>query len=136
MAGEYTWLRIGARDVHLDAKTLNPIIRQALNRKVQSITADPTLRQLIGEAYLRAVKDYIPRKTGALQESGRAMDDGRVYWNAFYAVFQYEGENYNHPVRYPGHMPTAYWTERVRPGTPDWERFVEDIKPIIIERMK
>ena len=136
MAGDYPWLRLSARDVHLDARTLNHIIRQTLNRKTQSVTSNPMLRQLIGEAYLRAVKDYIPFKTGKLQDSGRATADGRVYWNAFYAVFQYENEDYNHPVRYSGHMPRAYWTDAVRPGTADWDRFVEDIKPLIIERMK
>lgn len=145
------WIRIGAVDAHLDANTMNKIITQVLQRKAQSITKDPELRQLVGTYYVNAVTDYVPKDSGKLQQSGRATSDGRVYWTATsplriakdghkyggynYALIQFEASGFRHPSRYAGHKPTDHWTDKMRPGTYAWAKFVARIAPEIIRRM-
>lgn len=140
---EGSWIRIGAIDAHLDARTVNSIIKEALGKRAVSITQKPELRQEIGEAFIGAVTPFVPMKSGALRESGRATADGRLYWTAVNKGFNYanavydpDGErwpdgNYKKPTT-PGTHPR--WVEKVQPGTPEWDAFVNNITPIIIRR--
>lgn len=148
MAGG-SWIRIGAVDAHLDARTINSIIETTLVKRAKSITQNPTLRKQIGEELLVQVTPFIPYDTGQLSESGRATPDGRLYWSAIgeegenYAYEMYDRDKarwpngYNRPTlgKYPGpnHAPQPRWMERVQPGTPEWEAFVNRITPIIKE---
>ena len=129
-----SWIRINAMDVHLDARTVNGIIKNALGRRAESITQNPELRQEIGQAYVDAVTPFVPMKTGKLRESGSATTDGRVYWTATsrkgfnYADIQYNTE-YAHYTT-PGTGP--FWTEHVQPGTPEYDSFIAQITPLIV----
>ena len=133
MAGG-SWIRIGAVDAHLDARTVNAIIKEALGKRATSVTKKPELRQAIGEKFVEAVTPFVPMKTGALRESGSATTDGRVYWTATnrgynYAAIQYETQYNNYTT--PGTGPA--WVEKVHPGTPEYDAFVNNIIPIIVE---
>ena len=138
------WIRIGAVKAHLDAKTLNSIIAEALGKKATSITQMPDLRKEIGEEFIKAVTPFVPYKSGDLARSGRATDDGRVYWTS-----THNGYNYAHSVYDPNYArwpegstyvaPTTEgthprWVDRVHPGTAEWSAFVNNITPIIIRR--
>ena len=140
-----SWIRISAMDANLDAKTVNSIITKALKQKAESVTKAPELRQEIGEAFVEAVTPFVPKKTGALRESGRATDDGRVYWTAVNKGFNYASHVYDQD----GYMwpsgeykkPTTegtypQWVTKVQPGTPEWDAFVNNITPIIKEAFK
>jgi hypothetical protein len=136
-----SWIRIGAIDTHLDARTVNSIIEEALRKRAISITQRPELRQEIGQAYVDAVTPFVPMKSGQLRDSGMATDDGRVYWTAVnkgfnYAatVYDYDGEmwpdgEYAKPST-PGTYPR--WVEKVQPGTAEYDAFINTITPIII----
>ena len=139
---EGSWIRVSAIDCHLDANTINRIVEKIMGEKMPSVTNDPDLRQTIGEQYVQIVTKYVPMRPiasggGTLMSSGRATDDGRVYWTAVspkgynYAAIQYENENFKHD--YPR---TDHWTDKVSPGTRDWQEFIDNITPIIIERFK
>ena len=147
---EGSWIRIGAIDAHLDARTVNAIIKEALGKKAISVTQKPELRQEIGNEFLRAVTPFVPMKTGALRASGRATDDGRLYWTAVAPAWNEDtGYAFNYAetvydpdgVRWPNGQyakPTTEntyprWVEKVQPGTPEWDAFVNNIIPIIKE---
>lgn len=145
---EGSWIRVNAVDAHLDARTINAIIKEALGKRATSITQMPELRKQVGEAYLEAVTPFVPegRKPthGQLRESGRATDDGRVYWTAVgdgvsydfnYASTVYDedgdkwpGGEYMNPTT-PGTYPR--WTDKVQPGTPAWDGFIQDVTEIV-----
>jgi hypothetical protein len=144
---EGSWLRLGPIDAHLDARTVNSIIKDALGRRAESITQNPEVRQKIGEAFIDAVTPFVPvsnkEKATHLVDSGRATDDGRVYWTAInkrgdnYAGYVYDQEEtrwpdgeYLKPSK-PGTYPR--WVEKVHPGTAEWDTFVNNITPIIKE---
>lgn len=138
---EGSWIRIGAIDAHLDANTVNNIIKEAMGERMISITQNPELRQQIGEAFLDVVTPYIPAKSGQLRSSGRATDDGRVYWTAMnkrgdnYAGYVYDPDETRWPdgeyvkPSTPGTYPR--WVEKVHPGTAEWEAFINNITPLI-----
>ena len=138
MAGG-SWIRIGAVDAHLDARTVNAIIKTELSKKAVSVTKKPELRQAIGQEYVRAVTPFVPMKTGALRESGSATTDGRVYWTATnrgynYAAIQYETQYNNYTTDGTG----PYWTEKMNPTSPEFRAdvygvFRNNIIPIIVE---
>lgn len=148
---EGSWIRIGALDAHLDARTVNEIIKEALGKRAVSITQMPELRQEIGEAFIDVVTPFVPMSNkptrGQLRASARATDDGRVYWTAIgdgvsydfnYAstVYDYEGErwpdgHYKKPTT-PGTYPR--WVEKVQPGTPEWDTFIQKATDIIRRR--
>ena len=138
--GGGSWIRIGSMEAHLNAKTMNEIIKDAMGKRMQSVTKDPDLRHDIGEEFVRIVTKYVPMKTGALRMSGRATDDGRVYWSAVnpnsgynYAEIQYYTQ-YNH---YTTEGTGPYWVENVQPGTDDWDNeFIPAITPIIKRRFE
>jgi hypothetical protein len=117
---------------------MNKVVQEVLGRKAESVTKDPDLRQMIGTEFLDVVTPYVPMKTGELRDSGRATNDGRLYWTAInprdgynYAYKQYTTQYRNYTT--PGTGP--YWVENVQPGTPDWdEKFIPAITPIIIRR--
>lgn len=156
MASGGSWIRIGAVDAHLDAKTVNSIVKDVLGKKLISVTQMPDLRQEIGEAYIKAVTPFVPKKSGALRESGRATTDGRVYWTAISKGKSTEdgeekepaGYNYAHQMYDPDSTrwpegeykkpttPGTYprWTEKVQPGTAEYDAFLIDIADIIRRR--
>lgn len=144
---EGSWIRIGAVAAHLDANTVNNIIKDAMGRRMTSITQKPELRQQIGEEFIKVVTPFVPvskkLKAEHLYQTGRATDDGRVYWTAInsrgqnYAGYVYDPDetrwpdgNYSHSKdtkTYPR------WVEKVRPGTAEWAAFVNNITPLIME---
>ena len=152
-----SWIRIGAVDARLDAKTINPIITAALGKRVESITQKPALRKAIGEEFVRAVTPFVPMKTGALRKSGRATDDGRVYWTAVrtsasedgeenagfnYAASTYDAEaiRWGGPITEPGtykkpSTPDTHprWIYSVLNDQAQYAAFVNNIIPIIVE---
>lgn len=139
---EGSWIRIKAVDAHLDARTVNSIIKEALGRKAISVTQKPELRKEIGEAFVKAVEPFVPMNSGNLRNSGRATDDGRVYWTATNKGYNYanrvydpDGEmwpdgEYKKPTT-EGTYPR--WVEKVQPGTAEWDAFINTITPIIKE---
>ena len=135
-----SWIRVNARDAHLDANTMNEVIRRVVGQRAESITQDPDFRARIGAYYLNEVTKYVPKKTGKLQRSGTATQDGRVWWSATsnkgynYAHVQYTNPEFYHPSRYPGHEPTFRWTDKVVPGTPAWSNFTDRISIEIRKR--
>lgn len=140
-----SWIRISAVDANLDAKTVNSIITKALKQKAESITKAPELRQEIGQKFVEAVTPFVPMKSGDLRESGRATDDGRVYWTSVHREYNYANKlydeygvlwpdgNYKKPST-PGTYPQ--WVTKVQPGTPEWDAFVNSITPVIKEAFK
>lgn len=143
--GGGSWIRVSATATGLDARNMNREIRTILGRKVDSITKDPLLRQYIGQVYVGVVTPYVPVDTGKLRASGRATEDGRVYWTAVspikvardghtYGGYNYAAIQYNVPMRHKDPNATDHWTDKVRPGTPDWSTFISEITPEIIRR--
>lgn len=139
---EGSWIRIGAVDAHLDARTVNSIIKEALGKKAVSVTQKPELRQAIGEAFVAAVTPFVPMKSGQLRDSGRATSDGRVYWTATnrgfnyaYTVYDQEGERWPDGYYKKPTTPNTYprWVEKVQPGTAEWDAFVNNIADTIKE---
>lgn len=135
-----SWIRIKATECHLDATTVNGIIKDVLKRKAESVTKDPDLRQEIGTEYIKVVTPYVPKLTGRLRESGRATSDGRLYWTA---VDPIKGENYAYKryyvpaKRYTTDGTCHKWVEQVKPGTSDWDNtFISAITPIIKRRFE
>jgi len=151
MAGG-SWIRINAVEAHLDAKTVNAIIREALGKRAVSVTKKPELRQAIGQEFVRAVTPFVPRKTGALRESGRATTDGRVYWSAVRTTTSEDGEEsagYNYAastydaegIRWPSgeykkpSTPNTYpqWVKKFLEEPSRYDVFKNNIIPIIVE---
>lgn len=152
---EGSFVRVKATKVNLDARTINPIIEKALGKRAISVTQKPELRKKIGEEYLAAVTPFVPEgATGQLRESGRATDDGRVYWTAVrpssgeegsYA-YNYAASAYDEKYRRWGKDETYVaphtdgthprWTEKVQPGTPEWAAFVNKIQEDIVEAFR
>ena len=147
-----SWIRIGAVAAHLDAKTVNAIVKEALGKRAVSVTQKPELRQAIGKEFVRAVTPFVPMKTGALRASGKATTDGRVYWSAIRTTTSEDGEEksgFNYAastydaqgIRWPSgeyrrpSTPNTYprWVEKVQPGTPEYDAFVNNIIPIIVK---
>ena len=129
------WVRLTV----LKANDLNKQIKDILGRKEKSITKNPELRKYINSMYKEIVMPYVPMSTKEHHhlKDAYVTDDGRIIWTGVnnkydYAKIQYENFEYNHPVRYSGHKPTAHWTDMVQPGTDDWEVFVKAITPEII----
>lgn len=148
MAARGSWIRIRATEAHLDATTVNEIITTVLGKRAVSITQKPELRKAIGEEFLRQVTPFVPELTGKLRESGRVTDDGRLYWTATRPAYNREGSyafNYAnitydpHRLQWPEgeydrpHTDGTYprWVERVHPGTPEWDAFINNITPEI-----
>lgn len=137
-----SWIRIGAVDARLDAKTINAIIKKELGDRAVSITKKPALRQAIGQKFVEAVTPLVPMKDGDLRKSGRATTDGRVYWSAIGD----KGENYasemydEFGIRWPNgyHRPTTKgttprWVKVFLADTSKYDAFVNNIIPIIVE---
>ena len=143
---ENSWIRIGAIDAHLDARTVNSIIKNALGQRAISVTQMPELRREIGEAFIEVVTPFVPKKSGDLRDSGRATDDGRVYWTAMnkgfnYAQYVYDEdgdrwgpEGYKNPTTKDPVLTVPRWVEKVQPGTAEWNAFINKVTPIIIRR--
>ena len=139
---EGSWIRIGAIEANLDATTVNNIIKTALGKRAITVTQMPELRKEIGEELLRIVTPFVPMKSGQLRASGRATDDGRLYWTGTnkgynYADIVYDRDSirwesgYKKPTT-PNTVPR--WMEKVQPHTDEWTTFVNNITPIIIRR--
>jgi hypothetical protein len=146
---EGSWIRINAVDAHLDATTVNSIIEKVLGKRAVSITQKPEVRQRIGEEFIRVVTPFVPNKSGALRASGRATDDGRLYWTAVAPARGEEGYAFNYAetvydpnsTRWPDgeyKKPTTQdtyprWVTRVTDDPTEWAVFVNSITPIIKE---
>lgn len=141
MAGG-SWIRINAVDAHLDARTVNEIIKTALSKKAVSITQKPELRKTVGEYFVDAVTPFVPFKSGDLSRSGAATADGRVYWTSVHKGYNYAEllydeygdvwpNGYTKPTRTVHKNPTPRWVEMVHPGTKEWEIFITKITPEI-----
>jgi hypothetical protein len=147
-----SWIRINAVAAHLDAKTVNAIVAEALGKRAVSITKKPELRQAIGQEFVRAVTPFVPMKTGALRQSGKATTDGRVYWSAVRTTTSEDGEEsagYNYAastydaegVRWPSgeykkpSTPNTYprWVEKFLEEPSRYDAFKNNIIPIIVE---
>ena len=146
---EGSWIRIGAVNAHLDATTVNNIIKDAIGKRGISITQKPELREDIGNALLEQVTPFVPESKkpthGQLRASGRATDDGRLYWTAMnsrgdnYASYVYDqdcsrwaqGQTYAKPSTAGTH---PRWVTQVTHNTQQWTAFVNNITPIIIRR--
>jgi hypothetical protein len=142
---EGSWIRISAIKANLNARTVNDIIEKALGKRAISITQMPDLRQEIGEEFVVAVSPFVPMKSGQLISSGRATDDGRVYWSATNRGFNYastvydeDGERWGPEGYKKPTTPNSYprWVEKVQPGTAEWEAFINNITPIIKEAFR
>lgn len=139
---EGSWIRINAVDANLDAVTVNHIIKTALGQRAISITQMPELRQRIGEAFIDAATPFVPMKSGDLRASGRATDDGRIYWSSVHRGYNYAAKLYDYDEEmWPegeyakpttsGTVPR--WVEQVHPRTQQWTAFVNNITPLIKE---
>lgn len=143
---EGSWIRIGAVKANLDARTVNSIVKEALGRKAISITQQPDLRKQVGEQFVDAVSKFVPKKTGALVGSGRATDDGRVYWTAVnkygdnYAGYVYDIEETRWPNGTYANPSTEntypQWIEKVQPGTDEYESFLTNAREVIIDAFR
>lgn len=151
---EGSWIRVNAIDAHLDARTVNAIIKEALGKRAVSITQMPDVRQRVGEAYLEVVTPFVPESNkkgthGQLRRSGRATDDGRVYWTAVGDGVSYDYNYASHAydeygIRWPGgeyKKPTTEgtvprWTEKVQPGTAEWDVFISKVATVVREAFR
>ena len=154
MAANGSWIRVGGIKAHLDAKTINPIIETVLRKRAVSITQMPELRQQVGEEFLKVVTPFVPVNTGELQRSGRATNDGRLYWSVIRPTYANEGSyafNYTNVTYDPNYQrwpkgetyenprdkrTQPRWVECVHPGTDEWTTFVNNITPIIKEAFR
>ena len=147
-----SWIRIGAVDARLNATTMNAIIEDVIKKRGISITQKPELRQQIGEVLLEQVTPFVPYRqrkdqepgdtTGHLRASGRATDDGRLYWTAInsrgdnYASYVYDEEKNRWDGDY-ANPSTKYtypqWVNKVVNDPTQWEVFINKITPIIRE---
>lgn len=122
-------LRLSAISVHLDARTVNYLVKEQLGQEAESVTHNAALRKAIGGVFIEKATPFVPMKTGHLRDTAFAEGDGRVDWPANYASTQYETQ-YNHYTT-PGTGP--YWADRVisnEDGT--YDAFIADITPLII----
>lgn len=152
---EGSWIRIGAVDAHLNARVINPIIKEALGKKAVSITQMPDLRKKIGEALVETVTPLVPMRpnSGVLRDSGRATDDGRVYWTAVNERGEnYAGYVYDQDATRWSDPPSEYlkpttdhtyprWVERVQPrtpgySTPEYDAFLNNARVAIIDTFR
>ena len=146
-----SWIRINAVEAHLDATTVNSIIKDGLVRKAVSITKRPDVRQAIGEELLEIVTPFVPMRPlekggGTLRSSGRATDDGRLYWTAInkrgenYAGYVYDPAGTRWPTGKYNNPSTDYtyprWMKHVQPDTDKWVTFINKVTPIIKEAFK
>lgn len=139
--GWENWVRVNARTTGLDVKNLNSEIEKMLGHKIKSLSRDGDLRKDIGYHYLNQVEPYVPMKTGKLRRSGSPRADGRVVWSAIskyskdnfdYALYQFENEAKHYTT--PGTQ--SNWTDKVKPGTPDYKEFIARITPEIQRRFR
>lgn len=144
---EGSWIRIGAVDARLDADTINPIIKAELGKRAISITQKPELRQKIGEELLRVVTPFVPvskeQKPEHLCMTGRATEDGRLYWSAVndrgynYAAAVYDKDGDRWPGGKYSHSESTktypQWVTHVTNDSQQWNAFVNAIIPLIVK---
>lgn len=123
-------IRINAMDLHLDARSVNAIVKDVLGRKAQTVTKNPDLRKEIGEQFIETVTPYVPKKTGKLRDHAYATSDGRIWWTAEYAGYQHDTQ-YQHYTT-PGTGPN--WEQYATPDGKDFQLFLDAITPIIMRR--
>ena len=140
-----SWIRIGAIEANLDATTVNSLIKDVLGKRAISITQKPELRQAIGEEFVKVVTPFVPMRSGDLRESGRATDDGRVYWTSVHRGYNYADRVYDRDGElWPdGHYrkpttPNTYpqWVNYAQPYSEAYSNFITNITPIIQEAFK
>ena len=144
---EGSWIRIGAVDAHLNARVINPIIKEALGRKMESITQMPEVRIAVGEALIDVVTPFVPAKskTEDLRNSARATDDGRVYWTSVHRGYNYAAKVYDEDGEIWGDEGYAKpstegtcprWVEKIQPGTDEYRDFIDKVREVIIEEAR
>ena len=146
MAGPYFELRINAIDASLDTQAVNSIIEQITGKTVKGLSSHGEFRKEIGEEYLRIVSIFVPRKTGKLIASGKALRDGRIIYGndtVYYASDQYTNLDYSH-WEYDARLNKiglsntrqALWTQQLQPGTDAWEVLIREVTPIVTDYME
>lgn len=148
--------------VSFSANALKSEVNKVLDTKIRALTKDKQLANSIAREYGTAVTRFVPRSDRNVSHHLQTfyVSDGRVMWTRKssqdveslgiskgddIAHFLYEGplkETQQFRVRAAGatsygpHEPQAYWDEKVRPGTPDWDKFVVKVTPIIKDWVK
>ena len=148
--------------VSFSANALKAAVNQRLNTKVKALTKDKQLANSIAREYGTAVTRFVPRSNRNVPHHLQTfyVSDGRVMWTRKasqdvdslgiskgdeIAHLLYEGPLAEHQkfhkraegaTPYGAHKPQAHWDERVRPGTPDWGKFVKKVTPIIKDWVK
>lgn len=70
-------------------------------RKVQKICHDPRVLYELGKTWNEKFKEFMPHRSGALQESAEVTNDGYIVYNSPYAHYFWKGEEYVYDM-YPG----------------------------------
>lgn len=132
----------------------NELKRALLERglKVKALTKDPELIMRISKLWADRVTRFVPRSD--LPESRHHLQtysysDKRIMWyrrnRAGDEIGQiiYTGdirggkfkfhERAEGATDYGPHEPTAYWDEMVRPGTVEWDEYVDEVTPVIVD---
>ena len=148
--------------VCFSANALKAAVNKRLNTKVRALTKNKQLANSIAREYGTAVTRFVPRSNRNVPHHLQTfyVSDGRVMWTRKasqdvpslgiakgddIAHLLYEGplsENQRFRKRgegatpYGAHKPQPHWDDRVRPGTPDWNKFVVKVTPIIRDWMK
>ena len=125
------WLRIGAVEAQLDARSINAIIRKHIDKKAQTVTKDPALRKELGEVMIKLATPYVPMKTGKLRNHAYATKDGRLIWDAHSPKgFDYASQQYYHLYKHYTTPNTGpYWVDQV-----NYSVFIQEILPLLKER--
>ena len=148
--------------VSFSANALKAAVNKRLDTKVRALTKDKQLANSIAREYGTAVTRFVPRSDRNVPHHLQTfyVSDGRVMWtrkasqdvNSLgiakgddIAHLLYEGpltetqqfrQRGSGATEYGPHNPQAHWDEMVRPGTPDWGKFVEKVTPIIQDWVK
>ena len=117
-------------------------LRKSLQIKKNNIVRfgnRPDIQREIAEYALKYVTPYVPKKSGALRESGVVITHARsavIRWRAIrpggetydefnYAWVQHEVDAYVHPLG------ESHWTKEIQPGGREYERLVKTATRIV-----
>lgn len=120
-------------------------IERLCNVKIGSLANEPQLKNEIAELYGQQMSKFVPFSDKPPANHHLAyftVTDSRVRYSRYngngdqIAGLIYDGTRGGKPmqfhVNYVGHQPRAEWDEAVRPGTVEWDNFIQKVKPIIL----